>query len=44
MEGRPCEKPANKSGWDSQTHRNSGTIYSDELLAIDRFCCVKIFP
>lgn len=30
---RPCEKPANKGGWDIQTHRNSGTIYSEELLA-----------
>lgn len=32
-EGRSCEKGANKGGWNGQTRRNSGTIYSEELLA-----------
>lgn len=32
-EGQSCEKGANKGGWNGQTRRNSGTIYSEELLA-----------
>lgn len=32
-EDRSCEKGANKGGWNGQTRRNSGTIYSEELLA-----------